>query len=571
MLGRRFKSFAVTAKIKDCTYWEDWLAEDSVGQQVVIRIFDLSFIDNNTAAEYFTKNKEKIQNLAHPHLRKVYDFGVYSNRIFCILEFVRGIDFNTLISKKISFSQNDTLRWWNQCVKLIWFIHQKDFIHGFINPSNIILEESGNIKIDNFLIRELLKEQSYLKDGLNQPYISPELSQNYRNLPKEVDYYSLGVSFINLLSGKINKKFIIDISKYAEIPYQNFENILYKNIPAYWIFYISNAINIDVKKRKLIQNFNNDDIVSNNDYLSVFDSQRNKRNHENILAFRRIIDNKKFYIFVSFVSLVIIFYFLFKIMNSGHPRDPKLILIDSLVKKYDGIGSFSNGLIPVSKNQKWGFVDTSGKIIIPIKYDSVSNYIEGVGIFVKKDNKYFTINTLDSCIAGCEIDTLNSPEILANMKTRDRLNFILRKRLGKDWHIMTDKEAKWDAVEYKFYINPERKKGNFDYPYIVQGDFKGIGNKDFAVNAYNARKNISMLAIIWQGSNDVLLLNEEKLEYNLLELYKDKEVQEFPFDGNLNSRIVHLIGDGIYVIYPESSSHVVYWDGNEFKAIWDSD
>jgi hypothetical protein len=39
--------------------------------------------------------------------------------------------------------------------------------------------------------------------------------------------------------------------------------------------------------------------------------------------------------------------------------------------KYQSVRSFDEGLLEVKLNDKWGFVDRTGKEIIPIKYQSV--------------------------------------------------------------------------------------------------------------------------------------------------------------------------------------------------------
>lgn len=46
--------------------------------------------------------------------------------------------------------------------------------------------------------------------------------------------------------------------------------------------------------------------------------------------------------------------------------------------KYRYIGDFSEGLIAVRKNDKWGFIDTSGNLVIPIIYEMAFSFKEGL-------------------------------------------------------------------------------------------------------------------------------------------------------------------------------------------------
>lgn len=75
-----------------------------------------------------------------------------------------------------------------------------------------------------------------------------------------------------------------------------------------------------------------------------------------------------------------------RIENNPHISDCKVILIQS-----DYIGDFSYGLARVKINNKWGFIDTKGEIVIPIKYDDV-NCFNGGYASVYIDDEWIEIN-----------------------------------------------------------------------------------------------------------------------------------------------------------------------------------
>ncbi len=45
---------------------------------------------------------------------------------------------------------------------------------------------------------------------------------------------------------------------------------------------------------------------------------------------------------------------------------------------YDVQGPYCNGLARVKKDHKWGYIDTVGNIVIPIKYQQVENFSDGL-------------------------------------------------------------------------------------------------------------------------------------------------------------------------------------------------
>lgn len=58
--------------------------------------------------------------------------------------------------------------------------------------------------------------------------------------------------------------------------------------------------------------------------------------------------------------------------------------------EYDGAGSFYNGLAPVAKqdddgNNKYGYIDKTGAIVVPLEYDEAYVFSEGLALVGKKD------------------------------------------------------------------------------------------------------------------------------------------------------------------------------------------
>ena len=45
---------------------------------------------------------------------------------------------------------------------------------------------------------------------------------------------------------------------------------------------------------------------------------------------------------------------------------------------YDEVGHFREGLCWVRKDKKWGFVDKTGKVVVPLVYDYVRSFSEGL-------------------------------------------------------------------------------------------------------------------------------------------------------------------------------------------------
>ena len=72
-----------------------------------------------------------------------------------------------------------------------------------------------------------------------------------------------------------------------------------------------------------------------------------------------------------------------------------------------GFGSFHDGLAPIVKNGKYGYIDKNGKEVISCKYDESYSFSEGLAV-IAKDDKYGFIDTKGNEVVPCEFDYADS-------------------------------------------------------------------------------------------------------------------------------------------------------------------
>lgn len=78
-------------------------------------------------------------------------------------------------------------------------------------------------------------------------------------------------------------------------------------------------------------------------------------------------------------------------LYNGFTQLVKQLIIDKLISAWD----FSEGLAAVELDGEWGFIDKTGKEVIPLIYDDVEVFREGLAV-VKLNEKwaYFTVGPL---------------------------------------------------------------------------------------------------------------------------------------------------------------------------------
>ena len=89
-------------------------------------------------------------------------------------------------------------------------------------------------------------------------------------------------------------------------------------------------------------------------------------------------------------------------------RDGKYGFIDNtgqvvIPPKYDLAWDFSEGLARVSQNGKYGFIDNTGKVVIPLNYDWVGSFSEGLAM-VKRNGKWGFIDKTGKVVIPLKYD-----------------------------------------------------------------------------------------------------------------------------------------------------------------------
>lgn len=122
---------------------------------------------------------------------------------------------------------------------------------------------------------------------------------------------------------------------------------------------------------------------------------------------------------------------------------------------YDFAGNFSEGFALVGKNNKYGFLDEQGKIVIPLKFDNAVSFSEGLAI-VKQNNKWHLIDNQGKIINSLNLNYEEVGEFsngLARVIINKKIGFI--NRTGKEI-ILVKYDSIWcTAFEERGFIGVE--------------------------------------------------------------------------------------------------------------------
>ena len=158
---------------------------------------------------WFRREYERTKGLNLPGVVEVYNLETDQNRWVMVLEDFGGESLDLLMQRQ-PLTLAEFMRLAMQIVEILEQVHQQHVIHKDLNPSNIVLNPTtGQLKIIDFGISTTLSRESPTFRSPNTlegtlAYISPEQTGRMnRTVDYRTDFYSLGVTFYELLTGHL--------------------------------------------------------------------------------------------------------------------------------------------------------------------------------------------------------------------------------------------------------------------------------------------------------------------------------------------------------------------------------
>ncbi|MCW6050862.1 AAA family ATPase [Lyngbya sp. CCAP 1446/10] len=177
-------------------------------QPIILKLLKESYPTPQELVRYRTEYRIT-QELKEAGIVQVYDLQKYQNSLVMFVEDFGGESL-TIWMQQRKLTLDKFLQIAIATTEALGQIHRANIIHKDINPSNIVYKpETEQLKIIDFgistqLSREtpILKNPGVLEGTL--AYISPEQTGRMnRTLDYRTDFYSLGVTFYELLTGKL--------------------------------------------------------------------------------------------------------------------------------------------------------------------------------------------------------------------------------------------------------------------------------------------------------------------------------------------------------------------------------
>lgn len=171
---------------------------------IAIKVMAQEFANDADALKRFEREAKAVAKLRHPNIALIHGIGKTDEGIpYMIMEYIDGPSFAQLIDNKVEFPYSRWCEIFIQCSEGLRAAYRQNIIHRDIKPGNIMLNRDDLVKVVDFGLAKMIREDTYKTvqgTVLGTPrYMSPEQALG-RTVDHRSDIYSLGATFYHILA-----------------------------------------------------------------------------------------------------------------------------------------------------------------------------------------------------------------------------------------------------------------------------------------------------------------------------------------------------------------------------------
>lgn len=175
---------------------EVWKGFDiQLGRIVAIKVLRTDTVNVEAKSRRLRAEAHNSANLAHPNIAALFDYYEHDGIGFLIMEYVPSKSLADLYHKEKIIDPTKLLPILIQTARGLFVAHSHGVIHRDVKPANIMVSDTGNVKITDFGVSYSSDQEQITQDGMvvgTAQYISPEQAQG-EQATAQSDIYSLGV------------------------------------------------------------------------------------------------------------------------------------------------------------------------------------------------------------------------------------------------------------------------------------------------------------------------------------------------------------------------------------------
>jgi serine/threonine-protein kinase len=197
--GQIIGKYKILSTIGSGGFGTVYLAEDTwIDKKVALKVPHKQGVDFGE----LLREPRLLAALNHPNVVSILTAEKQENVFFIVMEFVPGETLEALITREGALDVPRALDYTCQISNAVDHAHRHGVLHRDLRPSNVIVAESGMLKVADFGTSRFLEIAAHGTTVIGSPpYMAPE--QFHGKAVFASDIYSLGVTMYQMLTGML--------------------------------------------------------------------------------------------------------------------------------------------------------------------------------------------------------------------------------------------------------------------------------------------------------------------------------------------------------------------------------
>ena len=161
---------------------------------VAVKVLKEEYSYNVNFVEKFKVEALAAARISHPNIVNIYDVGQQDDVHYIVMEYVEGRTLKDIISQEAPLPVNQAVDIAIMICDGVHCAHEKGVIHRDIKPHNILITDTGMVKVADFGIARAISNATItFGDNIvgSVHYISPEQAKG-EPVNRTTDIYSIG-------------------------------------------------------------------------------------------------------------------------------------------------------------------------------------------------------------------------------------------------------------------------------------------------------------------------------------------------------------------------------------------
>jgi eukaryotic-like serine/threonine-protein kinase len=195
--GQIIGKYKILSTIGSGGFGTVYLAEDTwIDKKVALKVPHKQGVDFGE----LLREPRLLASLNHPNIVTILTAEKQENVFFIVMEFVPGETLEALIAREGALDVSRALDYTCQISNAVDHAHRHGVLHRDLRPSNVIVAESGMLKVADFGTSRFLEIAAHGTTVIGSPpYMAPEQFRGQAVFASDI--YSLGVTMYQMLTG----------------------------------------------------------------------------------------------------------------------------------------------------------------------------------------------------------------------------------------------------------------------------------------------------------------------------------------------------------------------------------